>query len=69
MKKIQHTRSIVHKTMTPQSPSEQERWDLTQFSQLPAPAPLYFPKSHQQSEISSFSEVIFNFLKKLLIYF
>ena len=33
-------------------------WDLTQFSQLPSASSLYFPKSHQQSEISSISKVI-----------
>ena len=44
--------------MTPQSPSMQAPWDLTQFSQSPSAAPLYFPESHQQSEISSLSKVI-----------
>ena len=44
--------------MMPQSPSKQAPWDLTQFSQLPSAAPLYFPESHQWSEISSLSKVI-----------
>ena len=33
-------------------------WDLTQFSQSPSAAPLYFPESHRWSEISSLSKVI-----------
>ena len=44
--------------MMPQSPLKQAPWDLTQFSQLPLPAPSYFPESHWQSEISSLSKVI-----------
>ena len=42
----------------PQSPSKKAHWDLTQFSQSPSAAPLYFPESHQWSEISSLSKVI-----------
>ena len=38
-------------------------WDLTQFSQSPWAAPLYFPESHQWSEISSLSNVILVFGK------
>ena len=56
--KTQETRNIVHRAMTPQSPSKQAAWDLTQFSQLPSAALLYFPKSHWWSEISSLSKVI-----------
>ena len=44
--------------MTPQSPSKQAPWDLTQFSQSPSAAQSYFPESHQWSEISSLSKVI-----------
>ena len=55
---IQDIRNIVHRTMTPQSPSKQAPWDLTQFSQLPSAAPTYFPESHRQSEISSLLKVI-----------
>ena len=44
--------------MTHQSPSKSGPRDLTQFSQLPFPAPLYFLESHQWSEISSLSKVI-----------
>ena len=44
--------------MTPQSPSRQAPWDLTQFSQSPSATPLYFSESHQRSEISSLSKVI-----------
>ena len=44
--------------MTPQSPSKQAPWDLTQLSQSPSAAPSYFPESHQQCEISSLSKVI-----------
>ena len=44
--------------MTSQSPSKQAPWDLTQFSQLPSAAPLYFPEPLRQSEISSLSKVI-----------
>ena len=44
--------------MTPQSLSNQIPWDLTQFSQSPYAAPLYFFESHRQSEISSLSKVI-----------
>ena len=40
-----------------QPPSKQTSWDLTQFSQCPSAA-LYFPESHQWSEISFLSEVI-----------
>ena len=36
----------------------QPPWDLTQFSQLPSAALLYFPESHWWSEISSLSKVI-----------
>ena len=42
----------------PKSPSQEAPWELTQFSQLPSAAPLYFPESHQWSEISSLSKVI-----------
>ena len=58
MKKIQNTRNIVHRSMTPQSSSKQAPWDLTQFSQLPLAALSYFPESHWLSEISSLSKVI-----------
>ena len=34
-------------------------WELTQFSQSPSTDLLYFPESHQWSEISSLSKVIF----------
>ena len=44
--------------MMPQFPSKQAPWDLTQFSQSPSVAPLYFPESYQQSEIPSLSKVI-----------
>ena len=44
--------------MSPQCPSKLVPWDLTQFSQLPSAAPLYFPESHQQSEISSLSNMM-----------
>ena len=40
--KMQDTRNIVHRTMTPQSLSKQALWDPTQFSQSPSAAPLYF---------------------------
>ena len=60
LKKIQDTRNIVHRTVTPQSSTKQAPWDLTQFSQLPSAALLYFPESHQQSEISFLSKVIFS---------
>ena len=43
--------------MTSQSPSKWAPWALTQFSQLPSAAPLYFPESYQPSEISSLSKV------------
>ena len=43
----------------PQSPSEEAPGDLTQFSQSPSAAPLYFPEFHSWSEISSLSKVIF----------
>ena len=33
-------------------------WNLTQFSQSPSAAPLYFPESHWESEISSLLKVI-----------
>ena len=46
LKKIQATRNVVHRTMIPQSPSKQAPWDLTQFSQSPLAALLYFPDSH-----------------------
>ena len=49
------TRNIVHRTMTPQSPSKQAPWDLTQVSHSTPAAPLYFPESHEQAEISSLS--------------
>ena len=52
------TRDIVYRTMTPQSPSKQASWDLTQFSQLPSAAPSHFPESHWWSETSSLSKVI-----------
>ena len=42
----------------PQSPSNQAFWDLTQFSQLPSVALLYFPELHRWSKISSLSKVI-----------
>ena len=58
LKKIQDTRNTVHRTMMPQSPSKWAPWDLTQFSQSLPVAPSYFPESHRQSEISSFSKVI-----------
>ena len=58
MKKIEDTRNIAHRTMTPQLPSKEAPWDLTPFSQSPSAAPLYFPESHQWSEISSLSKVI-----------
>ena len=58
LRKIQDTRNIVHETMMPQSPSKQTPWDLTQFSQLLSAALLYFPESHQWSEISLLSKVI-----------
>ena len=48
---------MVHRTMTPQSPSVQAPWELTQFSQLLSAALLYFPESHQNFEISSLSKV------------
>ena len=52
------TRTIVHRTMAPQSPSKEAPWDLTQFSPLPSPAPSHFPESHWWSEISFLSKVI-----------
>ena len=51
-------RNIVQKTMTPQSPSKQAPWDLTQFSQSSSAALSYFSESYGQSEISSLSKVI-----------
>ena len=42
----------------PQSPSKEAPWHLTQFSQSPSAAPLYYPESHRWSEISSLSKVI-----------
>ena len=42
----------------PQSPSRWAHWNLTQFFRLPSAAPLYFPESHQWSEIFSLSKVI-----------
>ena len=44
--------------MTSQSSSKWAPWDLTQFSQSPSTAPLYFPKYHWRSEISFLSKVI-----------
>ena len=44
--------------MMPQSPSKSVPWDLTQFSQSPSAAPLYFPESHWRSKISSLLKVI-----------
>ena len=44
--------------MTHKSSSKQEPWDLTQFSQSPSASLLYFPESHQWSEVSSLSKVI-----------
>ena len=44
--------------MTPQSPSKQAPWDLTQFSQTPWAAPLYFLEFHWWSEIFPLSKVI-----------
>ena len=44
--------------MTPQSPSKQAPWDLTQFSQSPLASLSYFPESYQWSDISSLSKVI-----------
>ena len=41
-----------------QSPSKKAPWDLTQLFHLPSVASLYFPESHQGSEISSLSKVI-----------
>ena len=43
--------------MTPQPPSKQAPWDLTQFSQSPSADPSYFPKSHWWAEISSLLKV------------
>ena len=40
-------------TMTPQSPSKQALWDLTQFSQSPSASLLYIPEYSQQFEIST----------------
>ena len=51
-------KNIVHKTMTPQSPSKLALWDLTQFPQPPLAAPLHSPESHWWFEISSFSKVV-----------
>ena len=44
--------------MIPQSPSKWAPWDLTQFSQSPSAAALYFPESHWLPQISSLSKVI-----------
>ena len=52
------TRNIVYRTMTPQSPSKYKTWDLTELSPLPSTALWWFPESHQRSEISSLSKVI-----------
>ena len=41
----------------PQSPSKEEPWDLTVLP-MPSTAPVYFPESYQQSEISFLSKVI-----------
>ena len=49
------TRNIAHRTMMLQSPSTEAPWDLTQFSQSPSAALLYFPESHRWSETSSLS--------------
>ena len=51
-------RNTALRTMMPQSPSNSAPWDLTQLSQSPSAAPSYFPESHWQFEISSFSKVI-----------
>ena len=58
LKKIPDIRNIVLRAMAPQSPSKWAPWDLTQFSQLPSAALMYFPEYHQLSEISSLSKVI-----------
>ena len=52
------TRNIVHRMMTPQSPSKKAYWDLTQVSRLPSAAPLNFPESYQWLEISSLPKMI-----------
>ena len=44
--------------MMPQSPSKWAPWHLTQFSQSPSAALLYFPEPYWWSEISSLSKVI-----------
>ena len=44
--------------MAPQSPSKWAPWDLTQFSQSPSAALLYFSESHRWSEVPSLSKVI-----------
>ena len=44
--------------MTPQSPSKQALWDLTQFSQSLSAVSSYFPESYWWSEIFSSSKVI-----------
>ena len=46
LKKIQDMRKIVHRTMTPQSPSKEAPWDLTELPQSPSAALLYFHESH-----------------------
>ena len=56
LKKIQDTRNTVHRTVMPMG--HHRPWDLTQFSQSPSAAPVYFPEFHQWSEISSLSRVI-----------
>ena len=48
----------AHRTMTPQSPSQQAPWDLTQFSQSPSVVLWYFTESHHWSEIPPLSKVI-----------
>ena len=44
--------------MTSQSPSREAPWDLTQISQLPSAALLYFSECRRWYEISSLSKVI-----------
>ena len=53
LKKIQDIRNIVHRTMTPQSPSKKAPWGLTQFSQCLSHCSQHFAKSFVGITISS----------------
>ena len=54
----ENTRNIAHRTVTPQPLSQQAPWGLTQLSQSPSAALLYFPAPRRWSEIHSLSKGI-----------